>query len=53
MYAVGGGHQAYMRSERDADKEQTEEGRGDSYRVIPPHEGEGQNGGEEAKWTVE
>jgi hypothetical protein len=34
------GHQACMRSERDADKEPGEEVRDESYRVIPPHKGE-------------
>jgi hypothetical protein len=42
VYAVGGapGLHEVGPSERDADKEPTEEVRDESYRVIPPHEGE-------------
>ncbi len=38
------GHQAYMRSERDAGKKRSKEGQGGTYRVIPLR---GQNGGDE------
>ena len=37
----GRGHQAYMRSERDAGKKPNEECEGGTYRLIPPRDEDG------------